>query len=250
MKILLVNDDGIHADGLLALYNEFSRIADVSVVAPATEKSAASGALTVYDILKVDTVQRNGVFFGYAVHGAPVDCTKLALHSLMDAKPDYVVSGINRGPNLSAHVTNSGTVAAASEAFFQGIPSVAVSLQLDDYSEGVPHDYSHAAAATRRWIEMMHSSQVPKEALYNINIPEHGIKGFKACSLSRQMINLGYERRESPRGRLYFWVSESFMPTKPEPDSDLAAIADGWIAVTPLLGLDRTDYAVMDKIKL
>jgi 5'-nucleotidase len=95
---------------------------------------------------------------------------------------------------------------------------------------------------------MMETGQVPKQALYNINVPEHGTKGFKACSLSNQMINLGYERRKSPRGKMYFWVADTIRPEQPEPDSDMAAVMEGYVAVTPVLGLDRTDHAVLAKL--
>src|SRR3989338_2641327 len=128
MHILLTNDDGIYAKGIEVLAARLSEIAQVSVVAPDHERSAAGHAITLWDPLRVTAVDRNGAFFGFAVDGPPADCVKIAIQRLLKQKPDLVISGVNLGPNTGTNVIYSGTVSAALEGAVLGVPSMAVSL--------------------------------------------------------------------------------------------------------------------------
>lgn len=248
MKILLVNDDGIHAPGLKALRDELLKFADVTVVAPALERSGASYSVTLNTILKVDEVYKKGEFYGYAVHGTPVDCSMIALQELMDEKPDYLFSGINLGSNLSTHVHYSGTVSAASEGPIAGITSVAVSLSTYKYRT----DFSAAATMAGRWLKLMEEGKVPKGCLYNINVPGkplEELKGFALSHLSPNAFKMQYERRQSPRGELYFWICGVDVPDSVDKESDMGVMREGYVSVTPVKIQDRTDYEIIEEIK-
>ncbi len=150
IKILLTNDDGIYAPGIIALYESIKSLGEVNVVAPATEMSAVGHAITLTDPLRVEKVNRRGDFFGYAVSGTPADCVKIAVWALLDEKPDIVISGINLGNNTGVSIIYSGTVSAATEGTILEIPSIAISLAA--YKKP---DFAYAAKFAKKLIRIV-----------------------------------------------------------------------------------------------
>ncbi len=241
MLILLTNDDGIQAPGLVALYRELTKLGDVHVVAPETVQSATGHGITITAPLLTNKVTVEDGFTGIAVDGRPADCVKLAVANLLPRQPDLVVSGMNSGANVGINVIYSGTVAAAIEAGFLGLPAIAISLLL---SNGIPVDFKRASHFARKTIEQILKSGLGAGQVANVNVPAlnsndnpRGIKVVRQCT--RPFIDQ-YEQRKDPRGRDYFWNSSVFTLGESEDDTDVAALRDGWITVTPLQ-FDLTD---------
>src|SRR3954470_23227457 len=168
MLILLTNDDGIRAPGLVALYRELVKLGEVQVVAPETVQSATGHGITIDAPLLTDRVTVEGAFTGVAVDGRPADCVKLAIGKILPRKPDLVVSGMNAGANVGINVLYSGTVAAAIEAAFLGLPAVALSLYLRPH---IPADYARAAALSRRGIEQILEGGLRPGQVVSVNLP-------------------------------------------------------------------------------
>jgi len=245
MYILIVNDDGIYSPGLEALANALSRFGEITVVAPLGGHSGASRAITINTILQTEKIYKSGVFFGYAVGGTPVDCVKLALYDLVTQKPDYIFSGINLGANVSVNVNYSGTVAAAWEGALEGITSCAVSLATFNRES----DFTTASAMAARWLEIMETGKLPKKILYNINVPPlplDKIKGFAPAHLSNASISIEYEKRISPRGGHYYWLSGVEIPGSSDENGDIATLRRGYASVTPLFWADSTNHSVLN----
>jgi 5'-nucleotidase len=243
MRILLTNDDGVYAPGLRALRNELKKLGTVTVVAPATEQSAAGHSITLLTPLLVqEVVDEHDKSMGWAVEGRPADCVKLALLELLDEPPDLVVSGLNAGSNTGINVLYSGTVAAAIEGAFFHRASIAVSLE---YTKPKPLDFPRAADMARQVIEQILSHKPAAGALFNVNIPslEKGpVKGIRVVPQTVDYAADTFDRRVDPRGRVYFWSGPAGGYANPSPDTDVSAIADGYITVTPLhFNLTRTD---------
>jgi 5'-nucleotidase len=236
MRILLTNDDGIYAPGLRALRTELQKLGTVTVVAPATEQSAAGHSITLHTPLVVQEVrEETGHRLGWAVEGRPADCVKLALLELLPEPPDLLVSGMNAGSNAGINVLYSGTVAAAVEGAFFHRMSIAVSL---DYTKPKPHDFPTAANYARQIIEQILAQQPPGHHwLYNVNLPnlELGpLKGVRVVPQNFVPYTERYDRRIDPRGRTYYWTSPDYGCPDPHPDSDETALRDGYATVTPL----------------
>ena len=247
MLILLTNDDGIQAPGIAAMYRELVHLGDVVVVAPETVQSATGHGITLSTPLLTSSVKIENAFVGTAVDGRPADCVKLAVNQLLPRRPDLVVSGVNAGANVGVNVIYSGTVAAALEAAFLGLPAIASSLFLRNH---VPTDFARAALLTRQTIERILAHGLPAGQMMNINIPAlqpdqppAGTKVVRQCT--RAWVDT-YERRQDPRGRDYFWNNSVFTLGETESDTDVAAIRDGFIAVTPLQ-FDLTDHRRMSE---
>src|SRR3954469_22332615 len=211
MFILLTNDDGIHAPGLVALWRELIKLGEVQVVAPETVQSATGHGITVATPLLTSQVTIDGAFSGTAVDGRPADCVKLAVNQLLPRRPDLVVSGMNSGVNVGINVIYSGTVAAAIEAAFLGLPSIAVSLMLKN---DVPTDYTHGARLGRETIEQILQVGIKPGQVISVNIPPlrgggapTGTKVVRQCT--RPWVDT-YERRTNPRGRDYYWNNSVF----------------------------------------
>lgn len=243
MRILLTNDDGIYAPGLRALRKELLKLGEVTVVAPATEQSAAGHSVTLLNPLLVsevfDDVNGQKQFLGWAVEGRPADCVKLALLELLPDRPDVIVSGMNAGSNAGINVLYSGTVAAAIEAAFYHFTAIAVSLEYDKKI----YDFPTAARYARQVVEQLLAKKPAAGSLFNVNIPvlEHGpIKGVRVVPQNVTPYQDKFERRVNPRGRTYFWTSPDFICPEPHPDTDVEALADQYITVTPLK-FDLTD---------
>lgn len=235
MLILLTNDDGIQAPGLVAMYRELVKLGEVHVIAPEIVQSAAGHGITISAPLLTNKVTVENAFTGIAVDGRPADCVKLAVAKLLPRAPDLVVSGINSGANVGINVIYSGTVAAAIEAAFLGLPSIAVSLL---YVNDIPMDYARAATIARQTIEKILAASLPAGRVVSINLPAlrtgenpTGVKVVRQCT--RPWVDT-YERRLDPKGREYFWNSSVFTLYESDQDTDVAALRDGYITITPL----------------
>jgi 5'-nucleotidase len=228
MNILLSNDDGYRAPGLRALAEELSREAQVTVVAPDRDRSGASHSLTLDTPIRAEQVEPRL----FRVFGTPTDCVHLALSGLLDGEPDLVVAGINHGPNLGDDVIYSGTVAAATEGRFLGLPAVAVSSCAFD-----PQHLDAAAALAARLIHHLDAALFGSQIILNLNIPDRAaadIRGLRATRLGNRHRSEPVIRAQDPRGRDVYWIG----PPGPEQDAgggtDFAAIRAGYASVTPL----------------
>lgn len=235
MRILLTNDDGVYAPGLRAIRAELQKLGEVVVVAPATEQSAAGHSVTISTPLIVQEVlDESKKPMGWAVEGRPADCVKLAVRELLSEPPDLVVSGLNAGSNAGINVLYSGTVGAAIEAAFFRITSIACSLEV---TRARPADFASGAAHARSVIEQILARRPPVGSLFNINVPdlERGpVRGVRVVPQNVAAYEETFDRRTDPRGRLYFWTGASFHCPDPHPDSDVTALSENWITVTPL----------------
>ncbi len=249
MRILLTNDDGIYAPGLRALRHELLKLGTVTVVAPATEQSAAGHSVTLLNPLLVSEVFEDDgtTLIGWAIEGRPADCVKLALLELLPEKPDIIISGMNAGSNAGINVLYSGTVAAAIEGAFYHHTAIAVSLEYDKKI----YDFPTAAKYARQVIEQIIAQKPVAGSLFNVNIPvlERGpIKGVKVLPQNVSPYTEKFDRRVNPRGRTYFWTSPDFLCPDPRPGTDVEALADGYITVTPLK-FDLTDHARLTELQ-
>ena len=245
MQILLTNDDGIRHPGLVAMYRELTRLGEVPVVAPETDQSATGHGVTISTPLLIDRVRVEDTFTGIAVDGRPADCVKLAVAKLLPRQPDLVISGINSGANVGINVIYSGTVAAAIEAAFLGLPSIALSLYL---RKDVETDYRVAAKRSIGVIEQILAAGLAGGQVVNVNLPAvpadqqpAGIKVVRQCT--RPWAD-SYDKREDPRGRDYYWYNSVFNLRSTDEDTDVAALRDKYITVTPLQ-FDLTDRPLM-----
>jgi 5'-nucleotidase len=237
-RILVTNDDGIHAPGLKALEASLQPLGEVTVVAPEREMSATSQSITIHSPLRVHVIDERH----YAVSGTPADAIILALHQILAEKPDLVVSGINPGANLGENVIYSGTVAAAMEATLHGVPSIAVSL-----ASRKAHEFSAAGAFAAQLAAQVLEEGLPPGVMLNVNVPRGEVRGVRVTRQSRKITqNVIYEKKD-PRGRPYYWQDETVAFDNIEPDSDYAAIRDREISVTPLQA-DRTDYSSLNHL--
>ena len=246
MFILLTNDDGIRAPGLVALYRELAKAHEVAVVAPETVQSATGHGVTTAAPLLTNRVKVEDAFEGTAVDGRPADCVKLAINQLLGGRiPDLVVSGMNSGTNVGINVIYSGTVAAAIEAGFLGLPAIAVSLYL---RKEIETDYARAATYAVRTINLILQAGLKPGQIATMNIPAlqanqepAGVRVVRQCT--RPWVDT-YERRQDPRGRDYFWNTSVFKLGKTEQDTDVAALRDQYITITPLQ-YDLTDHRLL-----
>lgn len=247
LRILLTNDDGIDAAGIQALWKELSKIAEVVVVAPDSERSATSQAITVHSPIRVDKYCSEGSSLcGWRIGGTPADCVKIALETLISEKQDFVISGINHGPNLGTDVLYSGTVSAAIEGALHGVPSVAVSL--DSWES---YDFTPAAEYTSKLIQNIARRSLPPNTLLNVNVPAlptEQIDGVAVTKLGvREYANI-FEPRRDPRGRTYYWMGGNIVENENDPDSDIVAVNMSKISITPI-HFDLTNYGIMDILK-
>ena len=235
MRILLTNDDGVYAPGLRALRKELLKLGEVTVVAPATEQSAAGHSITLLTPLLVQEIlDETNQFMGWAVEGRPADCVKLALLELLPDPPDLLVSGLNAGSNAGINVLYSGTVAAAIEGAFFHQTSIAVSLE---YTKLKPLDFPRAADLARQIIEQIMAHKPATGSLFNVNIPSFDkgpIRGIRTVPQNVAPYRETFDRRVDPRGRVYFWTNPGLGCPEPHPDTDVTAMGEGYITVTPL----------------
>lgn len=231
-RILLSNDDGISSDGLRALYAELARMGDVTVAAPADNQSGVGHGITYAEPImmrEIDPLVKTGTpGKWYRIAARPATCVRLALNSLLTDRPDLVVSGINRGDNVGLTVYISGTLGAAREAAFDGIPAIAASQVL-----APAMDYGPGAAFVARLAAEVLRRGVPRGTFLSVNIPTGEIKGVKVVPHAMTAGTNAYERRESPRHDTYFWNVWT-EPTAEALDTDVGAVRHGFVAVTPL----------------
>ena len=241
--ILVSNDDGYDAPSLWALVEALRPIAEIYVVAPATNQSGKGHSITTsYDpIFVVEKKQASGALW-YAVEAPPATCVRLGIEALLPRRPDLVVSGINPGDNLGISVYLSGTLGAAREAALVGIPAIAVSQR------GSSRDFSATAAYMRRLVEELRARHLLKPGFFlNVNTPGGEPKGTRVARMSMEPTNDSFERRASPRGRIYFW-SRYRPPEGGAEGTDSWAATQGYVALTPLL-LDETHTQAMEALR-
>lgn len=245
MVILLTNDDGIYAPGLAALWMALRSLGEVHVVAPATEQSGVGHSITYLRPLILKEVFHGEERFGFAVDGSPADCVKLGVSELCP-RPEVVVSGINVGLNAGIAVLYSGTVAAAVEGAFFGIPSFAVSLQFD-----ANPNFTRAAELAVSIIAQILHRRSEEMRLFNINFPTKALKDAhpEVCVVPMDVRQYGekYEKRTDPWGRTYYWATGEPSPAADKSGTDLSALSEGKIAVTPLQ-YDLTFRAALAKM--
>jgi len=241
MRILISNDDGYLAPGLLALAQAMSTIADVTVVAPENNCSGASNALTLSKPLSVTRVE-NGFYF---VNGTPSDCVHIALTGMLDFRPDLIVSGINQGQNMGDDTLYSGTVAAATEGYLFGIPSIAFSQE--------KKGWMHLEDAARIALEIVHLTlaDLTSPYLLNVNIPNCSyadIKGMQATRLGRRHPSEPVIKALNPRGEPIYWIGPPGAAKDADAGTDFYAVSQGFVSITPLQ-IDLTHFPQMEQLK-
>jgi 5'-nucleotidase len=241
-RILISNDDGVHAKGLAALAEAVQDLGEVWVVAPEHEQSATSHSLSLYRPLRIR--QHGERRFG--VDGTPADSVYAAVHHVMKAaKPTLVLSGINHGPNLADDTIYSGTVAAAMEGAILGFPAIAFSLVTRRNFE-----FEHAAAFARSLVKTALARPLPQRLLLNVNIPAYGpVKGYEVTKLGRHSYGADVIEKEDPRGRKYYWIGGTDYAHVKEPGTDVTVVHDEQKAsITPLM-LDLTQHSFIEPLK-
>lgn len=249
MRILLTNDDGINAEGLASL----ERIAlalsdDIWICAPEYEQSGASRALTLADPLRVRKLDAQR----FAVDGTPTDCVMLAMQELMPERPDLVLSGVNRGQNIAEDVTMSGTVAGAIQGMALGVPSIAMSQAMLTFHDDVTVLFETAEAFGPGIVRQALAAGWPKDVVLNVNFPDAPADQVKEVEVTRQgfrdIFNIHFEKRTDLRGRDYYWTGYGKIRSNPAQGTDVKAIYDGKISVTPL-HIDLTHMATVHALK-
>ncbi|HEY0921231.1 5'/3'-nucleotidase SurE [Rheinheimera pacifica] len=242
MRILLSNDDGVHAKGMQVLQQALSQIAEVTTVGPDRNCSGASNSLTLINPLRVQQME-NGFL---SVNGTPTDCVHLAISQLLDFTPDLVVAGINHGANLGDDVLYSGTVAAATEGRHLGLPAIAVSLAGRDEEH-----FATAAYVTVQVIKKLKSHPLPADQILNINVPAVSIeqlKGIQVTRLGRRHKAETMTSATDPWGRKIYWYGSLGPELDAGEGTDFYAIANGYASVTPLQ-IDMSAYKSMDTLR-
>ncbi|MGR3310971.1 MAG: 5'/3'-nucleotidase SurE [Candidatus Brocadiales bacterium] len=265
MRILLTNDDGIYSPGIAALKQVIKDLGDVTVVAPDVEQSGVGHSVTLSHPLRIREVYIDKEFLGYGINGSPADCVKLAVFEIMKGKepphpipppqrggvggefsPDLLVSGINLGANVGIHTLYSGTVAASVEGAILGIPSIAISLE----TSGIP-DVSQAAQVAKGIIDCVLHHGLPKGTLLNVNIPSVSKDKPKGIRITRQYTNgfdEHFDKRIDPGGRTYYWLAGGDGYEMDECDTDIHAIKEGYVSITPLR-YDLTNHELIPEIE-
>ncbi len=243
--ILLTNDDGIHAEGLRQSRIAAESIGQAVICAPEAEQSAVGHSITLYDPIRAHEITKDGLFYGYGISGTPADSVKIALYSLLERRPDLVISGINNGANLGINVLYSGTVSAATEAAMLGVPAFAVSIaqkKTPPYEWALPH-----IQYLGNWIL---KNGLPPGVALNMNvpaIPPEKVLGYRVTKQGLSCFKENFERREDPRGNHYYWLSGQATAFDREESSDVVAVALGYVSITPLF-YDLTAHNQMEDL--
>ena len=245
--ILVTNDDGITAPGIRALIEIATAFGDVVVVAPDAPQSAMGHAITINDTIYCNRigVEKNSPQKEYSCSGTPVDCVKIAINELLDRKPDICLSGINHGSNSSINVIYSGTMSAAVEAGTVGIPSIGFSLL--DY--GMDADFEPAKKYIKLMVEKCLTKGLPKGVVLNVNIPKlpkEKIKGIKVCRQADAHWQEKFDKRTSPMGKDYYWLTGEFINKDKGEDTDEWALANGYVSVVPVQFDLTAHHAIKD----
>ncbi|NKB87847.1 MAG: 5'/3'-nucleotidase SurE [Acidobacteria bacterium] len=250
-SILVSNDDGIHSTGLHALADALREVGDVTVVAPDREKSASAHSLTLHRPVAVRQIS-DAV---YTVDGTPADCVYLGALSILDSKPDLLVSGINRGGNIGDDVTYSGTVAAALEGTILGVPSFAVSqlrpfgVQRGAHAGSPEFVWDNAARVSALVARRILADPLPEDVLLNVNVPAGDPEGLRITRQGKHLYDQVVHEALDPRGKVYYWVG-SGAPTRLEQtdDTDYTTVRQGFVSITPL-HLDLTHRETLQRLK-
>lgn len=244
MRILVSNDDGVDAPGILALAEGLRGAGhDVVVVAPDRDRSGASNSLTLDAPVRVVRL-REGV---WKVYGTPTDCVHVAITGMLDAEPDIVVSGINNTANLGDDVIYSGTVAAAMEGRFLGLPAIAVSLNSIDHA---PRHYPTAARAAVELVARLATDPLPADTILNVNVPDlqwEQVRGFEVGRLGNRHRAEPCVRQDDPRGRSWWWIGAAGPEHDAGPGTDFHAVRSGAISITPI-HVDLTRYQALEQV--
>lgn len=251
MHILVTNDDGVYAPGLLALANELRKLGEISILAPDDNWSASGHVKTLNRPLRVKPAMLADGTRALACDGAPSDCVALALMGVIDFPIDLVVSGINPNANIGHDVTYSGTVTAAMEAAIGGVYGVAVSLDAPEYFNGTL-DYTTAAIAARVVIEKMLEMGFPRSVLLNVNVPYLPLADLKGYKVTRQGLRIYRDelvKREDPRGRPYYWIGGEAPTGVPDEGTDFGDLEAGYVSITPIQ-LDLTAHDLLARMRL
>ncbi|MDA8083268.1 MAG: 5'/3'-nucleotidase SurE [Nitrospiraceae bacterium] len=236
--ILVTNDDGVHAPGIVALYRAMKDLGDAYIVAPDRERSAAGHSLTLHRPLKAEEI-REHVF---SVNGTPTDCVTLGINKLLPDRPDLVVSGINRGANLGDDITYSGTVAAAMEGTIFGIPSVAFSL----ISNGTWH-YETAVFFASQIAAYVLEHSLPYDTLLNVNtpnVPRDQVKGVKLTRQGKRIYENSIQETRNPWGEKYYWIGGGRTFWEHGDEADMEAVQENYVSITPV-HMDLTNHAAL-----
>jgi len=250
MHIVMTNDDGVFAPGLLALARELMKLGKVSIVAPDHNWSASGHVKTLHRPLRVKEVVLEDGTPALASDGAPSDCIALAALGLLSDPIDFVVSGINPNANLGHDVTYSGTVTAAMEGAIWGIPSIAVSVDAPENHHG-PLDYAVSAEIGRRVLEKLIQNPISPDVLLNVNVPYLPLDQLKGFAITRQGLRIYRDelvKREDPRGRPYYWIGGEPPTGVKEDGTDIGELAAGRVSITPIQ-LDLTAHAVLQQVR-
>ncbi len=241
MRILLSNDDGYFSPGLQALARELEKVAEVTVVAPERDRSGASNSLTLDRPLQL----RRAPSGFYYVNGTPTDCVHLAVTGMLDVQPDMVISGINHGANMGDDTVYSGTVAAATEGFLLGVPSLAVSLVGRS-----PTQFDTAAQLAREFVERVQRSPLSEPVLFNMNVPDlpyDELRGTRVTRLGKRHRAEPVIRGINPRGEQIFWIGPVGEAADSGEGTDFHAVANGFVSLTPLQ-IDLTHTGQIDSV--
>ena len=245
VTILITNDDGINAPGIKALADAMSKIGDIYVVAPDRQRSAVGMSITLEHPLRVERLGDKN----FSVNGMPVDCVNLAVHELMARPPDLIVSGINDGRNIGYDIYCSGTVGAAMSGTMFGIPSIAVSIAIDEKKESKVW-YETAAQMAVKISRIVIEKGLQKGKLLNINVPNLPMSEIKGIEITRHCsatYDIEIHNRKDPKGREYFWVGGFFQVVGDHSKTDMEALSHNKVSVTPL-HLDLNDYGMMQEM--
>lgn len=245
MRILITNDDGIHDPGLAALHSALQTLGDVIAIAPDRPRSACSHAVTLHKPLRLARMELPDGREVFASNGTPSDCVALGCSEHVGGLPDLVVSGINTGPNLGWDLTYSGTVAAAMEGAICGLPSIAISIASPPAT-----DFRVAAAFARYLSEVVLEHGLPEDSFLNVNVPAVSPEEIAGVAVTRQgrlMYESRIERRTDPRGGRYYWFSGDRVTHARQPGSDIDAVGENKISVTPI-HLDLTDHDLRERL--
>ncbi|PZR08731.1 MAG: 5'/3'-nucleotidase SurE [Flavobacterium psychrophilum] len=245
--ILVTNDDGITAPGIRALISVMKELGDVVVVAPDSPQSATGHAITINNTLSINKIDIDpDVELEYSCSGTPVDCVKFAVSEILKHKPDLCVSGVNHGSNSSINVIYSGTMSAAVEAGIEGIPAIGFSLL--DYNWDA--DFEPIKASIKKITEEVLENGLPDGVILNVNFPklkEDEIKGIKICRQAKAMWQERFDKRQTPMGKDYYWLTGKFVNLDNGEDTDEWALAHGYISVVPVQ-FDLTAHHAMQTL--
>jgi 5'-nucleotidase len=245
--ILITNDDGIMAPGIMNLVEAVKDLGKIVVVAPDKPQSGMGHAITIGQPLRMQKVNVFGDIEAYSCTGTPVDCVKLAVDKVLHRKPDLCLSGINHGANHSINVIYSGTMSAAVEAAIESIPSAGFSLL--DYS--IEADFAGSRKYARKIVEEMLSTPLDKHTVLNVNIPPmpaNHLKGLKICRQAYAKYEEDFIERQDPHGRKYYWLTGEFVNFDKGTDTDVWALANGYVSVVPVQ-FDLTNYVLKSQLE-